>query len=332
LSAALFALGLIVIAISIMEAVWTTLWIDRGSGPITSWIMELIWRGFKRISGKNHYMLSLAGPLGLTATVSVWVILLWAGWSVLFAADESAILSDRDLTPASFVSRVYYAAFTIFTLGIGNFIPQDGFWQIVTSLCTATGLLIVYLATTYLISVIVASSNKRAFADQVIGFRSCAEDFVLAKWDGDGFNTIAFQLSALVTQINTITEQHVAYPILHYYHAGDNNKASAIAIVILDEALTIFEFGIQKPFRPPRSILHSVREGVESYLDVVESAYVKPPDQPPPPPNLSPLREAGIPVVEDKEFIEVVNKLAEHRKLLLRLIIDDARDWPQVRC
>lgn len=332
MSVVLFALGLVIIAIAIIEAVWTTLWVDKGSGPITSWVMELTWRGFKSIFGKNHYMLSLAGPLGLTATVSIWVLLLWAGWSVLFAADENAILSDRDLTPASFVSRVYYAAFTIFTLGIGNFIPQEGFWQIATSISTATGLLIVYLATTYLISVIIAASNKRAFADQVIGAKSCAEDFVLAKWDGDGFNTIAFQLNTLTIQINTITEQHLAYPILHYYHAADNTKASAIAVVILDEALTILEFGIQRPFRPPRSILRSTREGLESYLGILEAAYISLARQPPPVPDLSPLRDAGVPVVEDEEFIEAVSKLSEHRKLLLGLIIDDARDWPQVKC
>lgn len=327
-----FITGTIIIIAAIADALWTILWVDNSSGPLTSRLTYFIWRGAKSISGQkgHHLFLSLAGPAALFIVLLMWVILLLVGWTMIFTSDRNAILGFRNLEPASLSSRIYFTAYTLFTLGIGDYVPLKGFWQITTSVASGTGILIIFLAITYQIEIVSAVANKRVFASRVTGIALQPEEFILANWDGREFGVLSLQLSTMAGQLSLLTEQHLAYPILHYYHAPESRKSNTIAIAILDEALTILEFGVPKPYGPSQTTLLPVRKAIDDYLGILRTAFIKPADQPPSPPNLSILRSAGVPVVEDEEFHEAVDRLSERRKLLLGMVYNDARRWPAI--
>ena len=147
-------------------------------------------------------------------------------------------------------------------------------------------------------------------------------------WDGKGFPGLDLQLMSISSQLGTLTEQQLAYPVLHRYHGASYQDASAPAVAILDDTLTILRYGLQEPYRPPPALLKSARSTVQNYLKTLASASIYPADQVPPMPKLEALRQAGIPVVSDEEFRRSLDQLTHRRKLLLGLVERNSFRWP----
>ncbi|MCL7418864.1 MAG: hypothetical protein M8354_13660, partial [Halalkalicoccus sp.] len=87
-------------------------------------------------------------------------------------------------------------------------------------------------------------------------------------------------------------------------------------------------FGISEENRPDSVLITNARSSVQSYLETLHSAFIHPADEVPPPPNLDPLRESGLPTVSDEEFTTALETLTDRRRTLLGLIDSDARRWP----
>ncbi len=73
--------------------------------------------------------------------------------------------SDTNL-PADLVGKIYFAGYTIFTLGNGDYQPLGG-WRIVTVIANATSLIIVTLSISYLIPLLSAVVEKRVLAGRI---------------------------------------------------------------------------------------------------------------------------------------------------------------------
>jgi hypothetical protein len=72
------ALGAFLLAITVVDLTWTTLWVEGGAGPLTSRLMSWTWRALRRIAGRNSRILSLAGPLIFVISLGTWIGLLWS--------------------------------------------------------------------------------------------------------------------------------------------------------------------------------------------------------------------------------------------------------------
>src|SRR5919112_2232845 len=232
-------IGVVIALIALVDALRTTLWLEGAGGPLTSRVTTGLWRTTLAFSSTKRYrLLSLAGPFILSVTVFMWVVLLGAGWTLVFSAYPDALLDTSTREPADLVGRVWFVFYTIFTLGNGDYTPSGNGYRFAGAAAVASGMFLVTLAITYVLSVISAVANKRAFASQVSGFGGDPEEFVLTVWDGTGFGALAPQLTSLSTSLSLLAELHQAYPSLHYYYAASKNKASAPAVALLDEALT----------------------------------------------------------------------------------------------
>lgn len=320
--------GLLVAAV--VDLLWTTLWVDGGSGPLSSRLTSWTWRGFRRLGGERSRVLGLAGPVILTATLVMWVGLLWAGWSLVFAGGEAAILPARDDVPVTWTGRIYFVGYTMFTMGNGDFYPPAGVWQLAASLTTASGMLFVTMGVTYVLSVLGAVADKRSFASGVTGMGENSEAVVRAAWHEGEFDGIQLPLDSLATQLDSLADQHRAYPILHYYHSQEPDQAPAMAVAIFDEAMTLFRFGVQAGDRPDPILVRNARAASRGYLDALQDAYVNSTDDVPPPPDLGRLRAEGIPTVPDEEFADALDDLEERRRELLSVVNADAWHWPPI--
>lgn len=276
----------------------------------------------------RHRLLSLEGPAILVATVLLWVLLLWSGWAALFSASESALVDSRTRTPANAVERIYFTGYTLFTLGNGDFTPEGGPWQLATATASLSGFALVTLMVTYLLSVLGAVTSKRSFASQVFALGPSAEEFVTNAWDGRAFGALELQLMSLVEQLNLVTEKHRAYPMLHFYHAEQEQSSVPAAVVVLDDALTLLRYGVREEQRPARVALHCAREAVRGFLETLSTSHISPAAVTPGFPVLGRLRDAGIPVHGEEDFSAAAATLAERRRLLRGLLDSDAREWP----
>lgn len=316
--------GLLLVIVSV-DILWTTLWVQGGAGPLTSRLMSQMWKLMRKVIGHRQRLLTVSGPVILVTSLVVWLGLLWGGWTLVFAAGERALVDTRNTGPISWWGRLYFTGYSIFTLGNGDFSPLGGVWQFATVIATASGMFFVTLIVTYILSVLGAVTQKRAFASSVSGLGKQSDEILLTSWDGEDFQGLELQLSELSSELDTLTANHKAYPILHYFYSAQPKNAPAVGIVVLDEMLTILRFGIPEH---DTIIVRSARSSVEDYLKTLRDAFIDPADQSPAHPELSPFREAGIPTVADEEFIDSVADLKKRRRQLLGLIESDVREWP----
>lgn len=324
----LFLLGLGLVTFSTLDMLWTALWVDGGASPLASRLASGTWHLLRRVAGGRDSLLSLAGPLVLAVTLLSWVLVLVAGWTLIFAAADQGLYDTVNRQYASGVERAYFVTYVIFTLGLGDIVPSGRVWQVATAVMSASGMLLVTLVVSYVLSVISAVVQRRTFASSVSGLASSAEAFVQVGWNGEHLRDLAPQLRRLTSQLGTVTQQHLAYPVLHHYRAASLNAASGPALAILDDALTLLRYGVPEAYRPDAPTLRLARQGVESYLALLSKEFIQPADQVPPPPPLDALRRAGIPTVSDTEFARALDTLSDRRRTLLGLVQNEARRWP----
>ena len=322
-------LGGVLIVAAAVDSLWTTLWTDGGGGPLTTALSRTVWHGLTALPDRmRHPVMRVAGPLLVLVAVAVWVGLLLAGWWLVFLSGETAVVDATSRVPADGASRLYYVGFGLFTLGVGDYVAQGDGWQLATVVMTASGLFHITLAITYLMQIVSAVVDKRAFASSINALGSVPHEVVASAWDGHGFPALDQRLLGFGDQLGRLTEQHLAYPVLHYVHTGDQNKASPLAIATLDDAVTLLANGVAPGVGPAPTALLTVRRAVTSFLDTVLTALPGSDAPTPPPPDLAALRAVGIPTVDDRSFaIHLVAAEGRRRQLDL-LVQDDARQWP----
>ncbi|ELZ35296.1 ion transport 2 domain protein [Halogeometricum pallidum JCM 14848] len=323
----LVAGALSVLAVTV-DVLWTTLWVQGGAGPLTSRLMEAIWTLFRRAFGDRHRPLTLAGPTILVVGLLVWIALLWGGWMLLFAGGDAALVDTRQNGPIDWAERFYFVGYTLFTMGNGDFTPNGGVWQVATALTTASGMLFVTLMVTYILSVLDAVTQKRAFASGVSGLGDRSHEILRNAWNGEEFRGLDLPLNSLASDLDTLVANHKAYPVVHHFHSERARNAPAVSVVHLDELLTLLRFGTSQEGEPADVIVDSARSSVEDYLSLLEEAFVEPADDPPPAPSIESLRDAGIPAASDEEFADSLAEIGWRRRQLRGLIESDAREWP----
>ena len=165
----LLIFGFLIMLWALIEGLWTTIWVDGNSAPLTGRLTTWIWKLVKIIMPRrNNKLLSLAGPTILGLSVFSWIFFIWLGWTLMFYSDPSSLtVSNKPDFILSFTDASWYIAYVMFTVGNGDFLPRDGFWQIVSALVAFTGMSMVTLSITYILQVISAVANKRAFASEV---------------------------------------------------------------------------------------------------------------------------------------------------------------------
>ena len=321
--------GILLTTWGLTEGLWTTIWVDGNSAPFTSRYTTFIWKIFRLLfrSG-NDRKLSLAGPFILITTVLIWIFMIWLGWTLIFWSQPQSLTAQSERLPVDFTDALWYVAYNMFTVGNGDFKPQKDLWQVVSSLISLTGMTMVTLSITYVLQVISAVTAKRSIAGQISSIGKTAEEFVAKQWTSDGFGAIELQLDSLSQQLATNNEQHMAFPILHYYHSAQIEKSQDIAIAILDDALTLIELGVEEKYKPAETILSSARQSVSSFLTTLQSAFIEAAKETPPAPDLTILKKKGIPVIADEEFQKKIEKESERRKLILGLLNNGAWKWP----
>ena len=324
----LFLLGAFLILFGGVDALWTTLWVDGNAGPLTrrhnSWMRRVI----LRVAGQRHRVLSMTGPIVLLTSVLVWAMIPWIGWVLLYSSDSQSLVQTHSGVPADLADRVYFTGYTMFTLGNGDFTPRGSFWEIATAWASLNGLFMLTLAVTYLLAIIEAVVAKRSFASQVWTLGHNAEEFILHTWNGHGFPAVELQIVSLMEQLQLVTEQHHAYPMLHFYHEAEKRQSVAYNLAVFSEVLLTFAHGVSEEVRPAPSALVPSQRAIEEFLETLRSAFVEPSDKRSDPPSLERLTAAGIPVVPEAEFEAAVHERRERRQLLRGFLDSERRDWP----
>lgn len=325
----LIAAGVGLLVIVFVDATMTTMTAGNGAGPVTVRLGRLLWRALRAASGDTpSRLLSHAGAFVLLVTFGTWVLLLWAGWSLIFIGAGEAIVGASSGAPASTPATIYYAGFVVFTLGVGDFVPATGTWQVATAVASLLGLFLVTLSITYFLSVVSAAVTRRQFAQSVSVLGATGVDIVLAHTvNGELSSQFSSQTQQLTSQLLKMTQQHLAYPVLHLFHASSSTASAPVAVAALDDALVLLDSGADTG-SPAHDVLGPLQRAIEHYADTVHATGADRNNRPPPLPPLEPLTRAGLPTVEQSRYVERGSIHAKRRSALHRIVRSDARQWP----
>jgi hypothetical protein len=199
-----------------------------------------------------------------------------------------------------------------------------------TSVAAGSGFLLFGLALAYLVPVISAATQKRQIAVYITSLGRNPDDIILRAWNGQDTTALAPHLQSLTGMLALLGENHLTYPVLHYFHGAHRIRSAAASVAALDEALTILECGLQQGCSLDLPSLGAAREAITSYLDTLSPALILPAVDIPPSPSLENLRGMGVPVVSDSLFAAALAMVSERRRLLLALVLNEGWDWSAV--
>jgi hypothetical protein len=228
-----------------------------------------------------------------------------------------------------FIEVAYFVGFTLTTLGVGDFVPASPLWQIASVLTALSGLILITLGITYLLSVVGAIVSRRAFAAHVRALGDTPADIVVGGWSGSQFDSAFIQhLVSLASQLTTLSEQRLAYPVVHYFHASSRIVAGSVALANISEAVMLMEIGVAEQARPPRSATTPVQAAVVRNLSASDFSGSVRGDVPiVAPPDLAPLASAGIPLVDAEKYQRAAVMQSERRRTLHRLVRSERWQW-----
>lgn len=323
--------GLLILIFVMFDVLVTTL-TTNGAGSISGRLSYGLWWIALRIHRRhsNHRLLTVTGWIILMGTPLVWICLAWIGWAILFCGGDTAVVNSESDLPASIWERIYFTGYTLSTLGVGDYQAQGAIWQLATALASANGFFLFTLAIAYLLPVIAAVVLKRQIALYISALGGTPDDLLNRAWNGKDFGQLSQHLIVLTPMLTGMVESYLAYPILNYVHTPERSKSFVLSVVTLDEALTLLYYGVEKSCRPDKAALNPLRRASSAFLKTLKSAYVEPASENPTLPPLALLRDQGIPVVSDQEFLEATKHFILRRKLLLALVKHDGWNWDSV--
>lgn len=324
----LLGLGVVLVVVAMWDVFVTTLAVARTAGPLSGRVTHALWSVGLRVGGD---MLLQALGLALTLVILLlWLALLWGGWTLIFSADPSAVVVTATGEQVGFWDRVYFAGYTLFTLGNGDLRADGPVWRVVAVLGLLNGLGLATLGITYLVPVTTAASERRRLAATISALGDRPDDILTRAWNGTDFGLLPQHLVALGPDIDLLAQRHLTYPVLHFFHSRERHAAAGVAISRLDEALMLLRAAVAERAALDASAVEPLHDSLTWFLDTLRSAFIQPADTAPPVPSLRALRAAGIPTVDDDTFAGKVQELDERRRALAGFIRNDGWGWDDV--
>jgi hypothetical protein len=315
--------GTLLVAAALYDVLKTTL-SAQGGAPTTSALSAGVWSLLGR-GGAHSLSRRAAGGAVLLVITLAWTVMLWTGWVLVFSSQPDAVVDATSSAPAPLPARIYFVGYTLFTMGNGDYVPVAGAWQAVTAIASFSGLFLVTLAITYLLPVVQAVAHKRTLAGQVHALGSTGAE-IASQSRGPG-SSLERQLERIASDLTLHAERHLVYPVIHYFVARSDRDALPTRLAALDDALLLLRHGLDEQRRPDPTVLSTLEDSLDGYLETVRGASVTPSQRPAAPSPPDPL--ADLPDSAAGSVAAAAEQRAPQRRLLRAIVDEHGADWPR---
>lgn len=143
---------------AVLVDVWLTIFHPDAEGPIAATVRRLVWRAVS-LAGRHRdpprrTALVLAGPVVVTATFLLWVVVLVVGTALLVWPYLDAYRTADGVVARDFNDALYYAGGTLTVLGYGDITPDTGLLKLFSVILGAVGFAMFTALVTYLIQLV----------------------------------------------------------------------------------------------------------------------------------------------------------------------------------
>src|SRR5690554_6184596 len=182
-------------------------------------------------------------------------------------------------------------------MGLGDFVPKNAMWGIVSSLFSFFGLVFITLMVSYILPVLSKTVEKKQFSLFIHQMGDSPQALLLFFWNGSDFSRIKAISPDLQQKILLISQSHYAYPVLRYFHSNRKAESFEATLCLIDEALSLLIENTDPDQWNEKDIL-PLRYALTNYLETVKKTYrLKERDGDfKPQPDLKPLLAANVSV------------------------------------
>ncbi len=229
------AAGILLLLVLFFDVFLTVFHAQGKPGPLTHVQSRTVWSLFRRLgSGKGGRLrpklLSFAAPLMIVLTLMIWVVLLTAGFACIYYRWIADFLMSPGEMRSPWIEALYFSGYTGATLGFGDLVPDIEALRLLAPVHAFGGFALVSVSTTYLLATYRELIMMRSVAVKIAthfrtdGRHSSTFD------DVHGCNAMAQWAEDATDLLNRTLQAHFQYPILHYFYAGERQRALPVQL------------------------------------------------------------------------------------------------------
>lgn len=319
----LLVAGAALVLLTLLDLVWTTVGAGGGRGPIANAVARVL-SALGHAGAPSHRRLRITGVVIAVAVPVAWLVLTWAGFSLMFLADDQAVVSAASQQPSSALGRVAYAAGGLAGAG-ASLVAGSEAWELVNNVAAMVGLGLVTLALTYLFRLVTSVAFERTTSSQIAALGESPSDAVAAALATPDLGTFPLQVVTIAGRISQIAQDHLTLPMLQFFHSSDPDTSISLNVARYDEIISLLEHAVPADLEPTIRAGRSAVEDFERTLDLDDSDV-----EPPPPPPLDRLRAVRDDLPDDAGFAEDLEPAADRRRRLRAFVEQEAWSWDDV--
>ncbi|WP_068133715.1 potassium channel family protein [Roseimaritima ulvae] len=175
-------------------------------------------------------VLVYCGPALVATQVLCWATLLLLGVSLIVWPQLGTGITATGSIPTDtdFANAVYYAGFTITTLGVGDLVPRTPGMQFLTITAAGLGFSFFTLVLAYVISVYSTLARRNQFANEIeyrTGRTGNSLGYLRAYLTGSDPSLVNQDLYTMSSNMADLLESHHFYSVLHYFRFSEPRYA-----------------------------------------------------------------------------------------------------------
>lgn len=255
-------IGLAIIIYTFLDFFHSTM-----SGNGFGWLSGNLNRVLNRllIRNQSRAIFNYSGLLHLLITTFVWLGLLFLGTYIIFTSGKHMVVDSEFHLAASYVERFYYTGFVLSTLGVGDFVPGNPTADILTSLLSFSGFVLITTGLTYLVSVVNAVLDKKQLSFFIATIGSDVEEIYEYYKQQDDLTRLLSDSNDLREQILKNSSNYLAFPMVNYFLTRDRHSSLAIQVTVLYEVLNILKLDWEEG-TVQHSKICAIIKSIEQYL------------------------------------------------------------------
>ncbi|HYP52873.1 MAG TPA: potassium channel family protein [Pyrinomonadaceae bacterium] len=242
------ALGVAVIALVAYDVYATILHARGRGGPVSETLNRGVWRAARLFASRlprqrRHRALNVAGPLLMPGLIVVYLLLLTAGFGLVYYPRMPAqFVLAAEAEGGAWLWSLYFSGITLTTVGYGDIMPRTTAMRFTALAEGASGFALISLSVTYLITVYRALEHKRAVA---LSFYHQAEEgadvagFISHHFVSGRFYGLETALRSATRDTQRLLESHIEHPIIHFFHPVEIHKSMPRMVFILLETCAV---------------------------------------------------------------------------------------------
>ncbi len=244
--------GGVIVLLSLVWDVYSTVFVPHGpAGPVSRRLYASAWGGWRRVAGRlppesRRHRLSLLGPLLVPLSILTWFSMLVVGYALIYYPWAGVFLvSPPELGKfPSWAKALYYSGYSATTLGVGDVVPRGVVLRFVSVLEAAHGFMLFSVAVTYLLSIYTALNRSTALALEISRFLGRDEgkepaDVLIAMARSGAECEVRDWTARTSPSLASVVQWEQQYPLLHYFHIPDDDRALPVALADLLEIVTL---------------------------------------------------------------------------------------------